>query len=120
MQTEESTCTEDSITLWPTALKQDGGGRTSFAGIQFSSSPRGPSASLRPLATSILDGSALEGAEEADISVQNFDVPAATSTAMAPPKTKSRLFAYIDLHGHASKRGNFIFLLIQNFMNILN
>lgn len=109
MQTEESACTEDSVTLWPTAFNQDGEGRTSFAGIQFSGSPRGPSALLRPLATSILDGSALEGAEEADISVQNFDVPTTTSTVMAPPKAKSRLFAYIDLHGHASKRGRSFF-----------
>lgn len=94
---------DDSATHWPIAFKQDGG-RTTFAGVQFSSSPKGSYATL-PSAVSILDGSTLEEAEEADISVQNFDVPTTGSAAMAPAKAKSRLFAYIDLHGHASKRG---------------
>lgn len=52
----------------------------------------------------ILSGSAVESAEEGDISAQYFDIAPATCP-LAVPSHASRLFAYIDLHGHASKRG---------------
>lgn len=70
--------------------------------------------------TNILSGSTLEGAEEGDVSAQNFDVAPATHPIALPSRT-SRLFAYIDLHGHASKRGLFLetMILLTTTFNVL-
>ena len=88
------------------SFKNDSG-RTNFSGLNF------PKASdILPLSPSnILSGSTLESAEEGDVSAQNFDVAPSTH-AVAPPSKMSRLFTYIDLHGHASKRGLFASFLI--------
>lgn len=98
MPIDDSICHDDSTIHWPTTLK-DVGGPTSFAGLNF---PTAVDVVVTP--SSILNSSILEGAEEADVSAQNFDVAPASSSGVTAP-SKSRLFAYIDLHGHASKRG---------------
>ena len=71
--------------------------------------------------STILSGNTLEGAEEGDVSAQYFDVAPATSCPAAVPSSKSRLFAYIDLHGHASKRGNlFTNMLTLHMDNLIS
>ncbi len=119
MPTDDSNCLEDSITHWPMTFNQAEGGRTSFAGLQFPAAveaseapPVSPIAlATVPSASALLNGSILEGAEEADVSVGNFDVAPISSTSnpvasiSSQSSSRSRLFAYIDLHGHASKRG---------------
>jgi len=102
MQTEDSICQDDSTAHWPTTFK-DVGGPTSFAGLNF------PIADIAVASSAILNTSILEGAEEADVSAQNFDVAPSTCSGATVPNKSSRLFAYIDLHGHASKRGKLIF-----------
>lgn len=101
VKTEDPNCQDDSAALWPLSFKNDNG-RTSFAGLKFPKILDGAAISMP--STSILSESTLESAEEGDVSAQYFDVAPATCPITVPSST-SRLFAYIDLHGHASKRG---------------
>lgn len=100
VQTEDSSCQDDSAAVWPTSFKNDIG-RTSFAGLEF---PKVTVGTALSLSSTILSGNTVESAEEGDISAQHFDIAPATCPPAAP-SSSSRLFAYIDLHGHASKRG---------------
>lgn len=96
---DSSCCQDDSDTHWPNSFPiADGPRRTNFSGLKFDTS----------LCSDMLDSSVVESAEDADVSQQFFqDGSPMGSTSELPKKT--RLFAYIDLHGHASKRGIFIY-----------
>ena len=92
------------MTHWPNSFAGSdvANRRTNFSGLKFKED-----AETVPSTSSILCNESLECAEEADVSAQNFDV-GSPSVVAENVSAKSRLFAYIDLHGHASKRGNFL------------
>ena len=100
MQVEESSRQDNSVTHWPNSFKEDAAtlSRTSFAGIQFQHASGVPSVNV--------DGIIAENTEDASAGDQT-SYQSSPTAANVP--AKSRLFAYIDLHGHASKRGKYLF-----------
>merc|ERR550534_1820704 len=94
MLTEDSSRQDNSETHWPTTFNEDEAtlSRTSFAGIRF--------AEMKKESTTVTTqvDSPVQDEYFCDKPLSNFDTVANVSN-------KNRLFTYIDLHGHASKRG---------------
>ena len=95
MPTEDSNRQDNSETHWPTSFNEDEAtlSRTSFAGIRFAEMKQN---------SSVSDPARIEKAKQDQ---HLGDKPLSNVDAAANVVRKNRLFTYIDLHGHASKRG---------------